>query len=246
MYARVPSLIVLHRCFTVFLLFGLLAVAQTAPPQAPAPQTTPKTNKEGTTNDRIFGMLPNYQTVENAKTLPPLTAKQKYTLAVEGSFDPVEFGFVGVLAGLNQVSRENPSWGYGFGGYAKRYGEAFANQTIENLMVNGTMPALLHQDPRYYEFAQGSYWKRFVYAADRLAITRGDSGHAEFNASEFGGSLAAAGISNAYEPAGSRTVGNTMEVWGTQLLIDGLSNEMREFWPDIKHKVFRHKWTVHP
>lgn len=209
--------------------------------QGPPAAATTRTNAEGTSNDRIFGMLPNYQTVEQAGALTALTARQKYTLAVLGSFDPVEFGFVGVLAGLNQVQHENPSWGYGAAGYARRYGEAFANQAIENVMVNGTFPALLHQDPRYYQRARGSILGRFVYAADRLVVTRTDSGTAAVNASEIGGSLAAAGISNLYEPRASRTPGNTAAVWGTQVLIDGLSNELREFWPDIKHKVFRHK-----
>lgn len=206
-----------------------------------SPNPAPRTNAEGTSNDRIFGMLPNYQTVENASALPPLTVHQKFDLALLGSFDPVEFGFVGVLAGLNQADHENPEWGYGFKGYGKRYGEAFANQAIENVMVNGAFPSLLRQDPRYYQLARGGFFRRFAFAADRLVVTRSDRGTTQVNFSELGGSFAAAGISNLYEPAASRTWTNTAEVWGTQVLIDGLSNEMREFWPDIKHKIFRRK-----
>lgn len=218
----------------------MLLVCAAAAAQGQGSATSkPKTNAEGTSNDRIFGMLPNYQTVENSSSLPPLTPRQKYSLALQGSFDPVEFAFVGVLAGLNQVDHENPSWGYGFKGYTKRYGEAFANQAIENVMTNGVLPSLLDQDPRYYQLAHGSFLRRFVFAADRLVITRTDRGTATVNTSELAGSLAAAGLSNLYEPGVSRTWSNTAEVWGTQVLIDGLSNEMREFWPDIKHRLFR-------
>ena len=41
----------------------------------------------GTINDRIFEVLPNYGTVENAKDLPRLTTGQKFRLATAGVFD---------------------------------------------------------------------------------------------------------------------------------------------------------------
>jgi len=41
----------------------------------------------GTVNDRIFEVLPNYGTVENAKNLPPMTTGQKFRLATAGVFD---------------------------------------------------------------------------------------------------------------------------------------------------------------
>lgn len=191
-----------------------------------------------TANDRIFGMLPNYQTVESGVTAAPLTARYKFTLAALQSFDPAEFGLAGVLAGVRQMDHENPSWGYGASGYARRYGETFGNQAIEDLMVTGTFASLLHQDPRYYQLGQGSFLGRFVYAASRLVVTRTDSGHATLNLSELGGSLAASGIANFYEPAAARTLRNTAAVWGAQVLVDGLANELCEFWPDIKHRLF--------
>jgi len=40
----------------------------------------------GTINDRIFEVLPNYGTVENAQARPPLTTGQKFRLATSGSF----------------------------------------------------------------------------------------------------------------------------------------------------------------
>jgi hypothetical protein len=47
-----------------------------------------KLEKEtGTVNDRIFEVLPNYGTVENAGELPPLTSGQKFRLATASVFD---------------------------------------------------------------------------------------------------------------------------------------------------------------
>jgi hypothetical protein len=83
-------------------------------------QKSPKQEQEKPQNDRLFFLLPNYLTVENAKQIPPLTAGQKFKLVALGTFDPVEYPYVGVLAGIDQAQNTDPSYGQGFKGYAKR------------------------------------------------------------------------------------------------------------------------------
>ena len=58
-----------------------------------------------------------------------------------------------------------------------------------------------------------------------------------FNASEVLGSAVAAGIANTYHPAGDRTVANTVSVWWTEVGWDAVVIGVKEFWPDIRHKV---------
>ena len=71
---------------------------------------------------------------------------------------------------------------------------------------------------------------------------RTDSGHRAFNYSEFLGNATAAGLSDLYSPRESRSLGDNAFTFAEQLSIDALSNELREFWPDIHRKVFsRHK-----
>ena len=48
----------------------------------------------------------------------------------------------------------------------------------------------------------------------------------------------AAGISTAYYPAANRTFGNTANKWGQQIGLDTFFNVMKEFWPDVRDKVF--------
>ena len=50
---------------------------------------------------------------------------------------------------------------------------------------------------------------------------------------------AAAGISNVYSSPEDRTVGNTVGSFGEQLGVDMVGNELKEFWPDIRRKMFR-------
>ena len=211
--------------------------------QLPARPTPQKKDDQGDTtkpqNDRLFGVLPNYVTVEGGGAITPLTTKEKFKLSADGIFDPAEFVFVGVVALVNQAENDNPEWHQGLKGYARRYGNAFANQAIGNINTGAIWPSLLHQDPRYFQKAKGSFTHRFFYSASRILITRTDSGHAQFNYSEMFGSMTAAGISNIYQPRQERSFGNTLDTFGTQVLYDALSFELREFWPDVKRKFAR-------
>jgi hypothetical protein len=84
----------------------------------------------------------------------------------------------------------------------------------------------------------GGFWKRSGYAISREFITRGDDGHNEFNTSELAGNAVAAGIANAYYPAEDRTFGKTANKWGQQIALDTFFNVLKEFWPDVRTKMF--------
>jgi hypothetical protein len=197
-------------------------------------------------NDRLFFLLPNYLTVENAKNIPPLTTGQKFKLAALGSFDPIEFPFVGVLAGIDQAENTDPSFRQGLKGYGKRYALAYADTAIENFMAAAVFPSLLRQDPRYYQLGKGGFWRRAGYAALRIFITRTDSGKTQFNYSEWVGSAVAAALSNTYHPPADRNALNSANIWVTQLWGDAVSFELKEFWPDIKRKLHRNKGIPPP
>jgi hypothetical protein len=157
--------------------------------------------QKGTSNDRILWTLPNFLTVENADTIPPLTPAQKFKVTARGVFDPFEFFLVGFVAGINQAGNSNPTYGQGMQGYAKRYGTAYADNAIENFMASAVFPSVLHQDPRYYQLDHGGFLRRSGHAVSRVLITRSDSGSKQPNYSELGGGITAAAISTyAYHP----------------------------------------------
>ena len=74
-------------------------------------QQNPKPEEKKPENDRLFFLLPNYLTVENAAKIPPLTTGQKFKLVALGTFDPIEFPYVGLLAGIDQAENQDPSYG---------------------------------------------------------------------------------------------------------------------------------------
>jgi hypothetical protein len=198
-----------------------------------------KLEKEtGTVNDRIFTVMPNYGTVENASALPPLTTGQKYRIATAGAFDYFAFPFNAALAGIAQANNSPKSWGQGWGAYGKRFGSSFADNSIGTYMTTAIFPSMLKEDPRYYQMGHGTFKARAWHGIERLFVTRTDSGHDRFNFSEALGNGAATAISNIYHPDEDRTFGRNIGTFGMLFMWDGLSNEMKEFWPDIRRKVF--------
>ncbi len=199
-----------------------------------------KLEKEtGTVNDRIFEVLPNYGTVENANELPPLTTGQKFRLATAGVFDWAAYPFNGALSGIAQARNDPKQWGQGWGAYGKRFGASFADNSIATYMTTAIFPSLLREDPRYYQLGKGRFAHRAYHAINRLFITRTDAGHTRFNFSESIGNATAAAISNVYHVPEDRTASRNATTFAFLTLYDGLSNELKEFWPDIRRKVFR-------
>jgi len=192
----------------------------------------------GTVNDRIFEVLPNYGTVENAKNLPPMTAGQKFRLATAGVFDWGSYPFNGILAGIAQAKNDPKEWGQGWGAFGKRYGESFADNSIGTYMTTAIFPSTLREDPRYYQMGKGRFVHRAYHAINRLFVVRTDSGHERFNYSESFGNAAAAAISNIYHVPADRTASRTATTFAFLILYDGMKNELKEFWPDIRRKVF--------
>jgi len=214
---------------------------QTGPAPADAKKTEDTKKKD---MDRMFYIMPNYLTVDNASQAPPITWKDKFSMAVKGSFDPYEFVIVGVVAGIRQAENSSDEFGQGAQGYFKRYGAAFADQVDGNIMTGGVFPTILKTDPRYYRLGRGSFGKRFGYAISRIAVTRKDSGGSMFNISEFAGNATAIAISLAYYPASDRSFSGSVSSWGTQMGIDAFGNELKEFWPDV-HRYIEKRQARH-
>jgi hypothetical protein len=190
--------------------------------------------------NRVFGVLPNYRTVDAAQVTGPLTAGEKFTIASKDSFDYPLVLLAGALAGIGQWTNQNPSFGQGLQGYSKRLVAGYADQALGNLMTEGIFPATLHEDPRFYRRATGTTTSRVLYAATRIFVTHTDAGRLRFNYSEWVGNATSVGISNAYYPDG-RTVQANVTKLVEQCGIDSLSQVLKEFWPDIHQKFFTHK-----
>jgi hypothetical protein len=189
---------------------------------------------------RAYGVLPNYRTAELDSPFMQLTAKQKLTIAAKDSFDGAVYPTALIMSVIYQAENANPSFGQGFKGYAQRAGTAFGDQMIGNMMTEGVMPAILHEDPRYFRLDHGTFGHRLLYAVSRTIVTTTDSNRKTFNFAEWGGNTLAVGISNLYYRDG-RTWDDNVERLLVQCGTDTLSNVLKEFWPDVKRRLSKKK-----
>jgi hypothetical protein len=222
-------------------------------PDAPTPATDQAAQPQGSSSPaaagaptgqqtkRILYIVPNFRAVSADQKLPPQSVKEKFKTAALDSVDYSSYIFVGAQAGIAQARNATPEFRQGAAGYGRYFWHTYADYVDENLWVEFILPATLREDSRYYTLTHGKFTKRLVYSATRVVITRSDSGHATFNASEVGGAGAAAGISNLYYPSEERTFTKVYQRWVTSLAIDGATFVFKEFWPDLNDKFFHQK-----
>jgi hypothetical protein len=214
-------------------------------PEAPASQNTSPDDHVDGQSKRIFGILPNFRAVNADVHLPPQTVKDKFITATQDSFDYSSI-FVPVAVAAYDYGRNNtPEFGTGGVAYGRYLWHSAVDQTSENYFVEFIVPALTHEDTRYYSLARGGFLKRAGYSLSRAVITRSDSGARTFNFGEVIGAGAAAGVSNLYYPSRERTFSNTAQQWGTSVAIDAASFFVKEFSPDISHALLHSGKAFH-
>jgi hypothetical protein len=215
------------------------AEADAAKSDASKAATDHKTTDENQVDKRVMGVLPNYRTINETGVYTPISAKHKILIASKDSFDYPLVGVAAVFAGLGQLENQDPSFGQGTAGYAHRLVTNYADQAIGNMLSEGFLPALLHEDPRYRRLGagRGTTKYRVWYAMTRVMVTRTDSGGTRFNFSEWGGNGIGVAISNTYHPDGRDVEDNVTKLL-TQVGTDAISQVLKEFWPDIKRKLF--------
>jgi len=220
----------------------VLAAQDDAPVVAPPLAIASNNHAEpGAAKNRIFGVLPNYRTVEGSIQFEALTSRQKLGLAAKDTFDWPTFIVTGGFASIYQAEKQNPAFGQGLQGFAKRYTSALGDQMIGNMLTEGFLPVLLHDDPRFFRSGIGTTGSRLKSAIRQILMTRSDSGTWRFNAPEWLGNGIAVGISNTYY-RDSRSFSDNMQRLGMQVGNDALSDVLKEFWPDLKHRFFdRHR-----
>jgi hypothetical protein len=206
-----------------------------------APVEKKKDDSEGKQTKRMFGVIPNFASVSADTELPPLTARGKFWLATQDSVDYSSFIWAGMQAGQSMALKSYPELGHGAAGYSRYYWRAFADQASGAYFTEAIVPALTHEDPRYFTLGHGGFLRRARYALSRVVLTRTDSGGTSFNFSEIVGNGMEAGLANLYYPPQERSLHNTAVNWASQLEAASLNNLVREFWPDFRHKFLRQK-----
>jgi hypothetical protein len=152
---------------------------------------------------RVLGVFPDFF-VSYSPDAAPLTAAQKFHIGWKTITDPVVLLDTGLGAGIQQWRNNNPEFGQGTEGYAKRYGALYADRVSTIIIGHVLMQSLFRQDPRYFYKGTGSIRSRALYAIGMAFLRKGDNGHWQFAYSDVVGGAAANELSSLYYPATSR------------------------------------------
>lgn len=209
------------------------------PQKQPTPEQK-KPAKDQETHQRVLGLAPMFNVVNDASKARPLSVGEKWKLFYRQTYDPFQFLATGVSAAISQADNQFPEYGQGMQGYGKRYGASLADSSLGAFFGNFALPSLLHDDPRYFRKGSGPFKNRLLHAIGASVITRRDNGSSRPNYSNVFGNLIGCAIGNVYYPQSERTVSDTVSR-GLQVTAAGsIGGIFQEFWPDIQKKLFKH------
>jgi hypothetical protein len=184
---------------------------------------------EAQAQQRVFGVFQNFNVSYETHALP-LDARQKFHLAWMNIADPVQYGWLAGLAGIQEARNDYSGFGGDEAGYAKRYAAATATIVTGTVLTKAVFPIVFKQDPRYFYKGTGTTSSRAGYALSRAVVARNDDGNVRPDYSRILGHFAAGAISNLYYPSQDRQ--NLQLTWQYAALAIGagaIDNLLQEF-----------------
>jgi hypothetical protein len=162
-----------------------------------------------------------------------LTPGEKGRLALKNTFGPRAIGNRMISAGWDQWRGRPEEWGGGMDAFAERFGSRMGRLAIRNSIRLGTDVAL-GIDPRYDRCACSGFLSRTGHAWKRVVVSRSDAGTSMPAYSNFTGAYATPWITYSWYPDRLNTTSRKLQSGTVHLGWRGVSNMIREFWPDIK------------
>jgi hypothetical protein len=182
------------------------------------------------------------QTGPGAAAPPPadhhLTLGQRAGMYALASVGPMSFLSAAVSAGVNQWRDEPPEWGQGGAGLGRRFGGRMAVNATGNAIEFGAS-ALLGEDTRYFPSGRKGVAGRASYALIRTFVAPRQDGRRTLAASRFIGAYGSAFLANTWYPDRVSNTPSALRRGSWSILAGAGGNVFKEFWPDIKRRLFR-------
>ena len=175
-----------------------------------------------------------------AQSSDALDVNGKLRFHAESTYSPQAMLGIAAYAGVLQAADVPREWGQGAAPYGKRFGSTMAWSGVHSVLAFG-LDTALHQDPRYFPSGGTGFWRRAGHALRGTILTRTDSGGETISTWRIGSAYGAAFLSNQWYPDRLNTVRLGLIQGSVEMGFDVMGNLGKEFWPDIKRKVFRRK-----
>ncbi|HZD32483.1 MAG TPA: hypothetical protein VE779_12575 [Candidatus Angelobacter sp.] len=239
-----------HTVAVILVLFGWVcvpAIAQDVPgtPLPDAPSSTAQSQPAQPAANRMQSGVAIVMLVQKKSRFFPdlatntaqLSKWDKFNLAANRTVALSTVAAVFLGSSVGQVTDRPAGYGKGEEGYAQRFGASWARAASNNLFGTFLLASLTHEDPRFFVKSNLTFKESAKYAAQRLLITRSDSGQRVVNYSGLLGPIAGETLANTYYPVGSRGVGPTFSRYAADIGWQYVGNLLRQYWPTINHKL---------
>jgi hypothetical protein len=123
-------------------------------------------------------------------------------------------------------------WGQGAEGYARRFGNSYAQHIMRQTIMYGAAD-LLHEDNRYFPSGKTTSGARLKYAVASSFLARKDDGTRRISFSRLGTYAAVAFISREWQPHTTNGAQNAASNIETTLATEVGFNIAREFFPPV-------------
>jgi hypothetical protein len=215
-------------------------------PQPQQQQNAPSSNTGHTSSFIGYVTNKSFFFPDIANHPRPLTAGGKFELFVNQSISPPYIIAAGFNAAISQARDVPEHYGQGWDAYGGRYGAAMARASSSSFFGTFLFASLLRQDPRFFPQSHPTFWGSVKYSAQRVFVTRSDSGREVFNASGLLGPLGSEALANAYLPVSEQTGAKTAERYGTDLAWRFAANMFKNYWPTIFRSMGLNRLKVVP
>ena len=252
-----------HSCWWMSLLAGVFlsvspgaygqkpagaGAGNTSLPDSPQPKQQALVESSSGTTQKFIGYVSNKSLIfpDIAASEGPLPVSGKFKIFVNQSISPPYIFAAAFTAGISQARNVPEAYGQGWDAYGGRFGAAMARASSTSFFSTFVFASALHQDPRFFPQSHPSLWSSIRYSAERLVVTRNDSGRNAFNTSGIVGTLAAETLANVYLPVSEQTGAKTAERFGIDLAWRFAGNMFKNYWPTIFHSMGLNRLRVVP
>lgn len=170
----------------------------------------------------------------------PLTGDERWQLYWRQNFLSVGayFGPVFTALALDQATGSPSQWGGGLEGYGRRVGSRTATAMVQGTL-QASVAAALHEDVRYISSGQTGFKRRALHAFVFSFVTYNNQGHTTLNIANLFSYYAATAISTTWVPGRGNVATYALTNGTAQIGLSIPINMLQEFWPEIRHNMFR-------
>jgi hypothetical protein len=221
------------------LILAAISVAGTAIAQSPAEKTLPNAPAPSATEGPVIAQPGRTQIRQQRPAFATsLSVREKYALAYRRIVSPQMPMKAVFVSGFELAAHTGPDFPTnGWGPFGERVGYNALSISTTTFFNTAFVPALVHQDPRYFPLGDGPVKARIMWAIRSEFVGFGDDGRTMPNYANLVGFGLSSILANAYTPRASVGVEDTMKRYAIKIGVSTGMNVGREFGVFVRMKA---------